>query len=155
MNNSREIGVEVEESTGHVIAENNITGAGISVAATNTIITANNITGGNTGIHIGMSRDVTVYGNTISHNKIGVILEWWGPYYIYENNITDNQEYGILFRGGINNSTVRDNRIEQNNIGIKLTNYNMSGDATISSGNTVVHNNIIGNSQQVFVERTL
>ena len=154
VNNSGEIGVGVEGSTGHVIAGNNITGAGISVASTNTIITANNITGGTTGVHIGMSRDVTLCGNTISHNKIGVILEWWGPYNIYENNITDNQECGILFREGISNTTIRDNRIEQNNIGIKLTNYNMSGDAAISSGNTVVHNNIIDNTQQVFVERT-
>jgi nitrous oxidase accessory protein len=149
-------GIDVERASDLLISENNITGAGgwgIRVRSSNIIITANNITEKNTGIILTGSRNVTVSGNNILRNKFGLDLEWWGPYYVYGNNITDNQEYGIQFGRGCNNATIHDNNIERNNIGINLENIRVYGDSTIGSGNTVYRNNLVDNSQQVFVEK--
>jgi len=156
VNNSH--GINVERASNLLISGNNITGNGgkgisaSSSSSSNITITANNITENYIGITV-TSRNVAVSGNNILGNKFGLNLEWWGPYYLYGNNITDNQEYGIQFGRGCNNATIHDNNIERNNIGINLENIRVYGDSTIGSGNTVYRNNLVDNSQQVFVEK--
>lgn len=145
------------EGSGHVITENNITNAGgvWVYSGKNITISSNNITGAETAVFLLSSRNVTIKRNNISNNEIGVFMEWWGPFHIYENNITDNQKCGIQFNRGTNNSTVYDNRIENNGIGFRLINHIITdGETATCSGNMVFHNNMIDNSQQVVVGRT-
>ena len=149
-------GIVVEYGSSLIISGNNITKNardGIQVSSTSTTITANKIIENGVGVAIFSSRNVTVSGNIISRNIRGLNLDWWGPFYIYENNITDNQGCGIQFGRGCHNATVLSNNISRNSIGINLENFLVIGDATIGSGNTVYLNNLIDNSQQAFVEK--
>jgi nitrous oxidase accessory protein len=156
VNNSQ--GIDVEHAVNLLISGNNITGNGgegisaSSSSSSNITITANNITENYVGITV-TSKNVVVSGNIISDNEFGLNLDWWGPYDVYENNITDNQEYGIQFGRGCNNATIHDNNIERNSIGINLENIRVYGDSTIGSGNTVYRNNLVDNSYQGFIEK--
>jgi len=150
-------GIDVERANNLLISGNRITGYlgwGIRVSSSNIVITANNITEKNTGITLSPdSRNVTISGNNILRNKFGLNIEGDGPIYVYKNSITDNAGYGIQFSQDCNNSAVYNNDIERNNIGIKLEHDRLTGNI-FGSGNTVYHNNLVDNSQQVFVEKT-
>jgi|YelNatPaOPRAMG01_1025707.scaffolds.fasta_scaffold61531_1 nitrous oxidase accessory protein len=153
----------LEQPANLIISGNNITqnGQGIYCDTSNVTISANNITGNGLGIGIADAVNVTITGNTIKSNGIsgslndsgGLRLTWYGPFYVYGNDITDNQGYGVQFDSGCNNSTVHDNNIERNLIGINLFNFLIDGDSTIGSGNIVYHNNLVDNSHQVFIEK--
>jgi nitrous oxidase accessory protein len=150
----------------HVISGNNITGNrenGIYVSASNSVISGNNITG-NDGLGVTVnSSNVTISGNNITGNggdagssskrKGGLMLRWDGTYYVYGNNITDNQRYGIVFATRCNNTIVYQNNIARNSIGVELINFKLSESSSHWSDNTVYRNNFIDNSQQVVINQ--
>jgi parallel beta-helix repeat protein len=145
----------------HVISENMIArnNVGISVSSSNTTISGNEITDNyRLGITVGSSLNVTISRNNVSNNgksnqtgdKGGLSLSYWGPYYVYGNNITNNEGSGIGFGEYCSNSMVWNNNIMNNSIGIQEYNVRDSGE-----GNKLFQNNIIDNSQQVALNETV
>ncbi len=163
-------GIGIIYSTGILISGNyiaNNSGFGIYCSSANTTISENTLVfNGAAGLIIDSAHNVTVSGNNIKGNgqpegeprmRIygGIYLRWDGPFFIYGNNITENLGYGIQFGEGCYNSSVYQNNIELNEIGIKLLNYALSENLTFGQGNVVYQNNIISNSMQVLVEKEL
>ena len=142
------------EGTNLTISGNNITGNdshAISLGSSNCTVSSNIITNSNGGISAG-DYNLTIKGNTIKNNTgPGIGLSGSGPYYVYENNITDN-EVGIKFQR-CNNSTVSQNNIERNSIGVELLNIQEFDEYPLGSGNVVYCNNFIDNSQQVLINK--
>jgi parallel beta-helix repeat protein len=154
----------VVKPSNHIISGNNITGNGqygIYVSSSNTTISGNEITGNSwEGIIADECVNVTISQNNISNNSIndpittnkgGLYLRWWGPFYVYGNNITNNVGSGIGFGEYCNNSTISNNNIENNDIGIQL--YYV-GEDFIGMGNKIYQNNIAGNNQQTVANQT-
>ncbi|MEJ2271144.1 MAG: right-handed parallel beta-helix repeat-containing protein [Candidatus Bathyarchaeota archaeon] len=118
-NNER--GIYVRGGTEHIISENIITGSksyGIELHSSKTIISRNNIYNNREiGITIDQAQKVIIKGNTIKDNGHGesgtggINLRSDGQFYIFGNNITNNQ-IGIQFDANCNNSTVSKNNIE-------------------------------------------
>ncbi len=145
------------------ISDNNITGnlVGISLSSSDSDVSGNYMAGnGHAGIIIDGCANVTVAGNIIRSNAVnepetdgraGLLLLRNGPFRVYGNNITENK-VGVQFGEDCNNSTVNDNFIERNSIGIDLRNYAISENDTFGSGNVVCRNNLIDNSQNAVVE---
>ena len=155
-------GITVCGGAEHVISGNNITGSsshGILLCSSKSIISKNNINDNiRTGIIVDSCNNVIIKGNTIKGNGLpeksgigGLYLRWDGPFYIYGNNITDNRA-GIQFGEGCNNSSVRKNNIERNDIGVDLRNFRIDN-SSIGSGNMVYSNNFIDNSKQALVNK--
>ena len=154
----------------NVISENNITGisdTAITLSRSNNWISDNTISGsGLIGIKLVSGGNVTVTANSLSGNGLtaldtgylfsrgGILLSHGGPYYVYGNNITDNQDFGIQFDVSCQNSQVHDNNIVQNDVGINLVNFVSYGDYVFGLGNVVFKNNFMDNSPSVFVEHT-
>jgi parallel beta-helix repeat protein len=148
--------------TCHVISENMIArnNVGISVSSSNTTVLGNEVVDNyREGISVSNCFNVTVSGNIISNNggsnqtnenRGGLSLSYWGPHYVYGNNITNNQGNGISFGEYCSNSVVWNNNITNNDIGIIEYNVRDSGE-----GNKLFQNNIIGNQQQVAINQTL
>ena len=135
-----------------VISENNITqntDRGIYCSASNTTISGNSIkANGGEGIIVDECVNVTILQNNIMSNGRGLLLRWWGPFYVYGNNITD-MSAGIVFGEFCSNATVYANNISRNGVGVELANV---GDIDlIGKYNTVYYNNIVDNAQQVVV----
>lgn len=139
-----------------VISDNNITGNhdGINIESSDSVISRNFIAdnGGN-GISVSFSVNVTLSGNTILHNNHiyksggsgGLHLKWWGPYYVYGNNLTNNYGFGISIADYCNNATISNNYIANNNIGI----LSLVPEDYVGLGNKVYENNVINNREQV------
>jgi parallel beta-helix repeat protein len=120
---------------------------GISLAQRSVTISENNIyDNSNSGINLDISENVTIRGNKIHDNGIGVYLRWWGDFYVYGNDITHNNKGGVAFGTYCNNASVYGNNIANNAIGILLEKV---GEHFVGVSNTVWHNNIIDNVQQV------
>jgi parallel beta-helix repeat protein len=140
---------------------------GIQMTADNGIISDNYLSNNRfAGIMIHSSKNVTVNQNSIFDNGNnnpeelvrstgGLILRSTGPFYVKENNITNNYGFGIQFGGGCNNATVSNNNIIGNQYGFCLRNYklNPSGIESVGSGNRVFWNNIEDNNVSAFSER--
>lgn len=155
---NEKFGIFAESGYDHDVLGNTITGngeAGIYFRSVfNSYISINNITeNGELGIVMDSSGTTVIRYNNISCNSGGVELHRSGWLHIYGNNITDNQEYGIEFGEGCRNSTISTNNIKRNNVGISLLNFGLEGAASLGAGNQVNINNIVDNSQQVFVDR--
>jgi parallel beta-helix repeat protein len=99
-------------------------------------------------------KDNGIYGSVNNPNFEsggGIALEDGGPFYVYGNSIVYNEGFGLEFYG-CNNSTVYNNDILSNNIGIGLENYTGTESwSNVGSGNEVYNNNLIGNAQDVAV----
>ncbi|MCW4016772.1 MAG: right-handed parallel beta-helix repeat-containing protein [Candidatus Bathyarchaeota archaeon] len=128
-------------------------------SSSNNTISSNNITNNRSaGIYVVECTNVTIKGNNITGNGLnnggevgGIWVYGGGPFNICENNITDNY-VGIQFQW-CNNSTVNQNNIQRNRIGIEFLNVEESGEYHLGSGNTVYSNNFIANSQQVLINK--
>jgi nitrous oxidase accessory protein NosD len=141
-----------------LISENNITkntGGITGYNTENVVIRGNNISENGYGINIGTNRNITVSENQISHNNIGGLnLLYYGPHFVYGNNITGNG-WGIRFAEGCGNATVYGNNITQNGVGVVLLNFPNAGDVVVSGvGNTVFGNLLIDNAKQVSREES-
>jgi hypothetical protein len=80
---------------------------------------------------------------------------------VYGNNIADNEGFGIQFGQFCNNAQVYENRIAGNKVGFNIYNYPIKSSSmafvenvTFGQGNEVYMNNMLGNSRQVFFEKT-
>jgi len=160
-----ETGISVSYGENWVLSENNITRNGmygIYICSSNSVVSNNNVSGNQAaGIIVDSCTNVTISGNSITDNGVsdygegGLELRWDGPFYVYGNNITENQGYGVEFAEGCYNSTVHDNNIMRNDVGVELFNFPLNGnDGLIGSGNVVYRNNLVDNSQQAVVEKT-
>jgi nitrous oxidase accessory protein NosD len=141
-----------------LISENNITKNTGGITGYNTeniVIRGNNLSENGYGINIGTCRNITVSENQISYNNIGGLnLLYYGPYFVYGNNITGNG-WGIRFAEGCGNATVYGNSIKQNGVGVVLLNFPNAGDVVVSGvGNTVFGNLLIDNVMQVSREES-
>lgn len=151
-----------------LISQNKITGShgqGIYVSSSNTTVSGNEIYGNSgDGVIVDSTVNVTIIGNDIEDNGAGatgpseigagVNLRWFGPFYVYDNNITGNG-YGVQFGEGAYNSTVFGNNVTNNYIGVNLLNFRIGGEASLGTGNVVFQNNLVGNSKQVVVDAAL
>jgi nitrous oxidase accessory protein len=139
-----------------LISENNITQNYVGIAGYNTeniLVTRNNISTNWYGIDIGVCRNITVSENQISDNTGGLILYYYGPHFVYSNNITNNN-WGIKFAEGCNNAIVYGNRILQNDVGVVLLIFPNAGDVIASGdGNMVFGNFFVDNNKQVTQEK--
>jgi len=153
LNNRQPIGVGSGSNfliSGNNIADNDV---GVSIGTSNGVISGNNIT----GLGVWGCQNVTIKENNISGNGVyvgGLSLGYGGPYYVYENNITDNLEFGIRFERGCNNSAIFNNNIRGNEIGVLLDNFAFASFSQIGSGNKVYSNNLMENTQNAFVKHT-
>ncbi len=137
-----------------VISSNTITQNaeyGIYCTTSNSTISANNISAnGWEGIIIDECVNVTASDNNIVGNSRGLLLRWWGPFYVFRNNITD-MGAGVVFGEYCSNSTIYANNIANNSIGVQLE--NVGNPDLIGNYNTVYNNNIADNYQQVNVNQ--
>jgi nitrous oxidase accessory protein len=136
--------------SGNNIADND---AGVGNWASNGVISDNNIT----GLGVWGCKNVTIKENNISGKGFyagGLSLLDSNNIYVYENNITDNLEFGIQFERGCNNTEVYNNNIMRNEVGVFLNNFVFVSFSNIGSGNKVYYNNLIENAQNAFVEHT-
>jgi len=137
---------------------------GIYVSTSQTNIFENDITeNGWSGIVIDSCEKVTVSNNNISDNgnqgtiqeyQGGIMQRWHGNFEIYANNITNNNGYGVQFGEGCSNSSVHDNNIKGNSVGVELLNFiltNNSEGIGIGTGNKVYRNNL-DNSQNALIQ---
>ena len=157
-------GISTQSGSNQVISNNTIIGRetddtrGIYVSSSNSEITGNTITSNFIGVTV-QSDNVTITGNIISNNGYAVSEPFYvkgglqllppGPYFIFNNNITNNQGAGIDFQGG-NNTAIYDNYIAENQAGIHLLNY-IYYNSTVGSKITVFNNNFVDNQEQVKV----
>lgn len=88
---------------------------------------------------------------TLQITQAGVELHYSGPYFVYENNITNNFGFGLQFGENCNNALIYNNNIAQNEIGIRLLNFD---GYPFGTGNIVYNNNLVDNSANAFVEHS-
>jgi nitrous oxidase accessory protein len=135
-----------------LISGNNLTKNqfGVYTDSNNSIISENKITGSTlAGVRADYCTNVTIMQNEIIGNANGLELGWKSQVSVYENNITDNSGFGIQFDSGCNHTSVCNNNIARNQIGINLQNSN----GPFGAGNSVYSNNLVGNSVNAFVEQ--
>ncbi|MGD0405375.1 MAG: NosD domain-containing protein [Candidatus Bathyarchaeia archaeon] len=146
-----------------IIANNTVTGNagyGMYISSSSTVISGNQISGNILdGIIIDSCVNVTISGNNISRNGQtdywlpgGLCLRWLGPFYVYNNNITNNIGNGVIFGENCGNSIITANNIANNTIGINLG--PVFSQDSVGSGSTIYKNNIINNRLQVAVNQT-
>ncbi len=148
------------EDSEETVIEGQVYGYGpfctIRIQANNVEISGFTITGTLTGIATdGNPYGCKIIGNNIEDNFDTGIFSNGENADISGNNITDNHGYGIEFAEGCYNSTVHENNIMRNDVGVELLNFPLNGNASlIGSGNVVYRNNLVDNSQQAVVEKT-
>jgi hypothetical protein len=80
---------------------------------------------------------VTINENNISSNEHGLNLVYYGSYFVFGNNITENV-WGIRFAEGCHNATVCGNNVTENGVSGVLLNFPNGGDVVVGGlGNTV------------------
>jgi nitrous oxidase accessory protein NosD len=149
------IPITIWSGSNFFISQNNITDndAGVGNWASNGVILGNNIT----GLGVWGCQNVTIKENNINGYELyagGLSLLDTDGVYVYENNITDNLEFGIRFERGCNNTEVYNNNIMRNEVGVLLNNFVFVSLSQVGSGNKVYGNNIVDNAQNAFVEQT-
>jgi parallel beta-helix repeat protein len=159
-------GISTYDGTDLTISNNHISNNreyGVYLSTSQTNIFENNITeNGWAGIVIDSCEQVTVSSNNVAENgnqgtieeyQGGIMLRWHGNFEIYANNITNNG-YGVQFGEGCSNSSVHDNNIKGNSVGVELFNFiltNNSEGIGIGTDNRVYKNNL-ENSQNALIE---
>jgi len=145
-----------------VISGNNITdnSFGIYLSSSDSVVSGNYIArNDDVGIIIVTAKNVTINQNNIMGNgkethlifrSGGLYIRYWGPHYVYENNITNNFGFGVQFGDFCSHSVVYNNNIVHNQRGINLFNF----EHPFGVNNTVYNNNLIDNSLNAFVEHT-
>jgi hypothetical protein len=152
-----------------MISSNNLTGCGLSVSdCQNIMVKGNSLSdgtayGANAEVELSNSQNVTVEANDITGNRTiptndsvgdslgGISLDSGGPYYLYGNNIANNAFFGVQFNAGCYKSSVYSNNITQNKVGVDVNHVDSRASRGVWIGNEVYNNNIIDNSQNVFV----
>ena len=159
-----DIAILVQRSDNFEITNNQImnnSGEGIDIdtspLASNGIISGNVISQNPEGISV-YSQNLTISNNTILNNQEGLNLEWNGSYKVFGNRIHNNSIYGISFGAYVSNTTIYDNDISSNAIGIKLENFAVAKGTSapaFGAGNIIYDNNFLNNQKNAFVEHSI
>jgi nitrous oxidase accessory protein NosD len=131
------------------ISDNNVTNTdiGMNIEVSKGIISNNRLINNTSyGMVLDYCRDVTVKQNKIAGSELGLFLRWTGPFFVYENNVTECA-VGVEFGARFGDSVVHNNNIARNQIGILLSNQTDEG-----VGNKVYYNNVFDNYDNVVVE---
>ncbi len=159
-------GIKPSSKPQNIISSNNITGYGIFVESSNTEVSGNNIDDSPYGACIiaYATSNVTIKGNVISNNGVGgIALGFWGPYHVYENNISNSaspnhEAFGIQLQH-CSNATVYSNNLTHNDIGVSLQNYALYNSFIYSedagSENQFYSNKLVNNTQNAVVEHAI
>lgn len=139
------------------ISYNTFEGSGLVFHFTNNTIANNKFSNGN-GIDISDSSNVIIKGNYIKYVSRGICLRNTNQNVntnisIYQNNITNNLRFGIELVGGTSNSSIFNNNIAHNGVGINLSNFALRNFTSIGSGTEIFYNNIWGNTKNVYIEK--
>jgi hypothetical protein len=102
------------------------------------IAVSNNLIFKNFGVGIYTGVNVNIYGNLISQNTEGGLALGSGN--IYDNNITGNQGYGILFSGS--GADVSGNEFSSNGIALKQDSVAGGGEDNYVYGNNFLANQV-------------
>lgn len=165
--NNYEDGIECWYSSDSKIYNNTITncaGNGIMITHSSISIHENEITSCKNAIDFWYASGSKVYNNKLVDNKYGFSADSnSGNNYIYNNQISSNNETGITIYSSLN--SIHDNMISNNKIGIELlgyyaknntiyTNNITNNDVGVSlssyaANNTFYQNNFLDNTQQV------
>jgi len=137
-------GIELLGSSSNTISGNSLTNSSIFLGGSsgNNII-GNAMTGDNywNGFYLGGSSGNNIIGNNVTSYGAGFVLQSSSYNSIYENSVVADY-FGILLNSSSNCNSIIGNRVTANNgCGIGL----FSG-----SGNTIYHNNFMGNNQKVY-----
>jgi parallel beta-helix repeat protein len=158
-------GILVQDATNftfknNVISNNRQWGIYLYPRAVNGTITENTLSGngwrqvpeGGGGIGLYGANNTVITKNTLSFGYEGLDIQFSDATYVYGNNITDNQEAGLIFGQYCNNAIVFGNNIERNVIGIRLIIFTLHSPIwEVKAGNMVYRNNLGDNSMQVQV----
>jgi parallel beta-helix repeat protein len=159
-------GILVQDATNftfknNVISSNRQWGIFLYPRAVNGTITENTLSGngwrqvpeGGGGIGLYGANNTVITKNTLSFGYEGLDTQFSDSTYVYGNNITDNQEAGLIFGQYCNNAIVFGNNIERNVIGIRLIIFTLYSPIwEVKAGNMVYRNNLGDNSMQVQVQ---
>lgn len=137
--NGNNIGINLDDSSGTIIASNDVTNCSIGLFANSTKISQmrtygvnfskNNISNCNEGMYIKMNEDSIVFKNRIAHVDYGIVLIDVVNCKVY-NNIIIGKKLTPYFSAGIRiiqglNIEVYENLIENCNCGIALSSCNL------------------------------
>jgi parallel beta-helix repeat protein len=169
------VGVTISEEhdNNFIITDNRVGNNqdGLAIHASKSLIENNTIfQNDETGLTIDGCSNVTVKNNVINgngaanffphyygylNNSGGLMLAFCEFLFVYNNNITGNHKYGIMFEG-VNNSIVESNAVLDNGVGIRLINYIYGGDFFtlhgLGTGSQVYNNNFVGDSTNAIVD---
>jgi hypothetical protein len=153
--------------SGNRILGNSLSNNKVPIAwgGSNFLIEGNNITDNDEAMNVGGMNGLisnntisglAIYGQnmTVCENRIlnkGLSIGQSDNIVIYENNITNSLQ-GITFSWGVHNTTVRNNNIINNSIGISLDNFAYVSPNNIGKRNNIYLNNIVNNTQNAFVK---
>ena len=132
---------------------------GINCRGSNILISENFIENFRIGLYVQAS-DVKIEKNTVTNsitepedNSAGGITLGLGEKYWVFGNILKNLKTGILYEGA-NHSSVYNNTITNNQLGVKLLNHILINTTSGGKDNVFFSNNLIENQVQVIVETT-
>lgn len=143
------------------ISDNSLWGIMLYPLATNGTISGNTLTDNGLGqveggsIYLYSTANITLANNTLTDGYEGITMAYSGPTCIYGNSIKGNQASGISLDDYCNNSTVYGNNIEQNAVGVFLSNFDLGGMGIREPGNMIFGNNLLGNSKQAVVDEAV
>ena len=141
--------IDLTESNGNTISFNTATfntniAIGMHITSNNNIIAGNAIVNNTYGIDAANASNNTISNNYVANNsEIGIwIQDNVITNVICGNNVTGSR-YCIKIEGQSNYNTIVQNTLSENRYGLYIAS---------STQNTIFNNNIIGNSQQVYVD---
>jgi parallel beta-helix repeat protein len=159
----------------NTISKNTFLKANVQVSDLYSSVFENNTITGNYRYGISLERcwNVTIRQNNIYNNGAsnytvlgnypvpeylgsGIALSSGSNFYIYENNITNNSKFGIQLINTVNNSSLHNNNIIGNGIGIHLNNFELGWNFyNVGLGNIVYYNNIISNGKNAVIDNSV
>ncbi|MEM3444811.1 MAG: NosD domain-containing protein [Thermoplasmata archaeon] len=140
--NNSDDGIRLSSSMNNTIANNNASSNkmyGISLLqSSNNSITNNNVSGNSdNGIYLSSTSNNTITSNNACSNLNGIWLEYSSNNTITNNNVSSNR-YGIYLYSSSNNNITYNWICNNTYYGVYITGS--------STGNTIHHNNFIGNN---------
>jgi parallel beta-helix repeat protein len=155
--------------SGNTVTHNSYYGVGLDSSSNNSII-GNTITNNTYGIQLYYSSNYnSMRGNTVTDNiYLGIGIDWYSNNNsIHENTVTNNS-YGVGLYYSSNFNSVSGNTVTSNYGGIWLessSNFNSISENTIanntygvglgsSSNNSIYHNNLVDNANQIQSEQS-
>jgi parallel beta-helix repeat protein len=148
--------------SGNNVNANSMNGIYLASSSNNAFFGNNVTTNTMWGVYLSYSSSNTLSSNNVAHNYYGIVLGYSNRNVFYGNNLTANSWSGIYLAFSFSN-TLCCNNVANNHDGIWLsysssdnllfgniiTTNGVQGIVLNSSGNSIFHNNFVGNSGQV------